>query len=76
MRPKHWRKSGNRCFRRDAASGLFNAMIFGAPAPQQMWAWAVWSSKRTDEGVEFSLNSARTKANAVIDELEFMEGSN
>jgi hypothetical protein len=63
-----WHKRGQRCFRRDG-SELFNAVIFGAPAPQQLWAWAVWSSHRTDEGVEFSLAAARTKATAVIGRL-------
>lgn len=75
MRPKRWRKTGSRFFRRDSASGLYNAMIFGAPLPMAMWAWGVWSSKRSDEGIEYSLARARTKANAVIDELEFMEPS-
>jgi len=65
-----WRKSGDRCFRMDPPSGLFNAIVFGASAQQQMWAWGVWSSKRSDEGIEFSLVRAMTKANAVIGELE------
>lgn len=70
MSDARWHKRGNRCFRRDSASGLFNAVIFGAPAPQHMWAWGVWSSKRSDEGIEYSLARARVKASAVIAELE------
>ena len=63
-----WHKRGSRCFRRDC--GLFTAVIFGAPDPQQLWGWAVWSSKRADEGIELSLAAARTKANAVIEKLQ------
>lgn len=62
-----WQKRGRRCLWRHCE--LFHAVIFGAPNPQQLWAWAVWSSRRTDEGVAHSLASARMKANVVIEHL-------
>ena len=67
---QRWRKGGVRYFRRNAPSGLYNAIIFGSSVPHQFWAWAVWSSKRVDEGIEFGLAAARMKANAAIDRLQ------
>jgi len=72
MKKQSWRKSGQRMFRRD--SPVFNAVIFGAPAPTQFWAWGVWSRKKQFEGIEFSLARARQKAQAKIEEAEFMQG--
>jgi hypothetical protein len=63
-----WRKKGTRWFCRDTK--LFNAIIFGATAPLQLWAWAVYSHGQRREGVEFSLSNARSRANIVIEELE------
>ena len=59
-----WNKSGKRSF--DRYTGDYNAVIFGAPAPKQLWAWAVWDTNFTAEGIEFSLKSARMKACAAI----------
>lgn len=59
-----WKRQGVRYMSKD--SGNFNAMIFGAPAPFQLWAWAVYGHQFSAEGVEGSLNSARRKANAAI----------
>lgn len=44
------------------------AFIFSAPPPFSMWAWAVWASHSSAEGVEHSLARAREKANAALDE--------
>jgi hypothetical protein len=63
-----WRKKGKRYFVRN--TGEYNAVIFGAPLPHGIWAWAIWGCKSTDEGVEHSLASARLKANAVIERIE------
>jgi hypothetical protein len=65
-----WRKAGIRMFRRD--SDCFNAVIFGTPGPLSFWAWGVWAHKRSAEGIEFSLAQARKKANAKIEEAEFL----
>ena len=59
-------KRGRR--RYDFGSQDAQAIIFGAQGAQ-LWAWAVWGHKFCAEGVEFSLKSARIKANAQLDRL-------
>ena len=45
------------------------AIIFGAHGGTGMWAWGVWGSKSTTEGIEFSLARAKRMANTKLDEL-------
>ena len=46
------------------------AFVFGAARPVQMWAWGVWGPDQfCEEGIAFSLKTAREKANKYLDEL-------
>ena len=45
------------------------AIIFGAQGGLSMWAWGVWASKSTSEGIEFSLKRAKQRANEKLDDL-------
>ena len=46
-----------------------NAVIFGAEGVG-FYASAVWAHKNKAEGIEFSMASARLKANAELDRIE------
>jgi hypothetical protein len=61
-----WKRNG-RYYRWDC--GDFNAVIFGAPLPHQLWAWAVWGHELSNDGVEVSLQRARQCANETIDAI-------
>ena len=63
MSKRRW-KRGKRCY--DFRSSDALAIIFGAQG-RALWAWAVWGHKFAAEGVEFSLHSAKLKANAELD---------
>lgn len=66
VKKRRWEKRGPRAFRfwRD----YVNAMIFGSD--DGFWAYGVWGSKFTAEGVGFGLRYARKKANEAIDQIE------
>jgi hypothetical protein len=65
MSARRW-KRGKR--RYDFGSRDAQAIIFGAQGAT-LWAWAVWGHKFRAEGVEFSLQSAKKKADAQLDRL-------
>ena len=68
-----WVKCGKRCL--TAGNRMYQAVIFGAPAPKTMWAWAVWSKDRKVSGVEGSFKDARVNASAEIWWIEGKEDS-
>lgn len=66
MKPRQW-KRGKR--RYDFGSKGVQAIVFGATGAT-LWAWAVWGANDfRAEGVEFSLRSAKRKANENLDSL-------
>ena len=67
MKKRRWKRSG-RVYRFSAPE--VQSLVFSAPPPFSMWAWAVWASKFSAEGVEFSLKRAKEKANEQLDRLE------
>lgn len=70
MNKKRRWKRGDRVYRYDSPKA--QGLIFSAPN-FYMWAWGVWASQETLEGIEHSLNAAKLKANAVLDRIEAAE---
>ena len=64
---RQWKRAGPRTYRFDC--DVANGMIFGSALPLNMWAYGVWSNKRSLEGIAASLASARLRANNEIDRL-------
>jgi hypothetical protein len=62
-----WEKSTKRFFRKN--TGEYNAVIFGATPPITMWAWGVYSTKRSDVGITHSLAGAKFEADSIIAKL-------
>jgi hypothetical protein len=62
MSDGRWHRRGKRVYEFLSKDNSAQSMIFGAPLPSQLWAWAVWGEKFKAEGVEFSLASARKRA--------------
>jgi hypothetical protein len=50
-------------------AGDVQSIIFGAEGDISMWAWGVWASKSTAEGIEFSLKRAKQCANEALDKV-------
>lgn len=69
---RKWRRDGKRVYRFD--SDKAQSIIFAAPF-LSMWAWGVWGSHFTQEGIESSLERAKRQAEKWIDAVMLAEKS-
>jgi len=63
-----WTLHDNRSYRRETPQ--YQAFVFGASRPTQMWAWAVWWKSGRAGGVEQGFRAAKTQAEQTIRQIE------
>lgn len=61
---RRWKRKG-RTYRFNCKEA--QSIIFGSELPMAMWAWGVWASKFSAEGIEWSLARAKQRTNEALD---------
>lgn len=59
-----WKQTSKRTYRCDAAE--FNAVLFGATEPAQLWAWSIWWQGGQASAVQTKFADAKNQADKNI----------
>lgn len=62
-----WKKRGERIYFGYDLDGDDSTMIFGAPAPANMWCWVVWLEGRQTAGFANSFAAAKRAAGRALE---------